>query len=53
LFVAGVASGILTGYSGSMTFVPTAQVPEPGTLALLGLGLMALAFTATRRRARV
>lgn len=52
LIVRGNAGGILTGYSGTMTFVPTAQVPEPGTLALFGLGLMALAFTTMRRRAR-
>ena len=53
LFVAGFAGGLFTGYEGTMTFVPTAQVPEPGTLALFGLGLMALAFTAMRRRAKV
>ncbi len=53
LFVSGVATGLITGYEGTMNFVPTAQVPEPGTLALFGLALTAFAFTAIRRRARV
>ena len=53
LFVSGVATGFFTGYEGTMNFVPTAQVPEPGTLALFGLALTAFAFTAIRRRARV
>lgn len=51
LFVSGVAAGI-TGYGGTMSFRPTAQVPEPGTLALFGLGLVVLALMAMRRRAR-
>jgi hypothetical protein len=36
------------GYRGSITFTPKA-VPEPNTLALTGLGLLALAFAMRRR----
>lgn len=52
LFVSGQADGLITGYSGTMRFSPTAQVPEPGTLALFGLALVGFAFTAMRRRVR-
>ncbi|MGE0582076.1 MAG: FxDxF family PEP-CTERM protein [Steroidobacteraceae bacterium] len=51
LFVSGVARGV-TGYTGTMDFRPTARVPEPGSLALFGFGLVALAFMAMRRRVR-
>lgn len=51
LFVAGTAVGI-TSYAGRMTFQPTA-VPEPATLALFGIALLGLAFTAMRRRSRI
>ncbi len=51
LFVAGTAGGLFTGYAGTMRFVAQAtRVPEPSTLALLGLGLLCLAFV--RRRAK-
>jgi|JRYD01.1.fsa_nt_gb hypothetical protein len=53
LFVSGNTSGFLTGYTGTMDFRPAAaRVPEPGTLALFGVGLVALAFMAMRRRVR-
>jgi len=41
----GVATGILGGFSGSLPTV----VPEPGTLSLLGTGLIGLAGLARRK----
>lgn len=38
------------GYNGALKFSAPVSVPEPGTLALLGLGLVGLAFM--RRRAK-
>lgn len=50
MFVSGNSFGYVTGYAGLLTFwaAPSTSVPEPGTLALLGLGLIGLGIV--RRR---
>lgn len=48
-FVAGIGQGGGTYGIDTLTFVSTAAVPEPISLALLGLGLAAMAVTRRRR----
>lgn len=46
-----VATGTSDSYGGSLDSVSITRLPEPGTLALLGLGILGLAVAARRRRA--
>jgi hypothetical protein len=46
-----VSSGIPIGRISHISWVTTASVPEPGTLALLGLGLAGIGFARRRKAA--
>jgi hypothetical protein len=51
----GLLGGGLVGYAGTLittAATPSKSVPEPGTLGLMGLSLLAMFFFSRRRRAR-
>ncbi len=45
-----VACGLSVGFVNSACAATTVALPEPGTLALLGLGLLAIGIVRSRRR---